>query len=333
MNDRLASLRRRPNAVFGLVILGVALVVLLARLSVPVERPPEGWSVIRPPAEVSALAVQGDVLWAGGRDGLVAVDRATSRVDPPPDGAPDLRYVKDLLVDADGGLWVAHAAGVSRYARGAWSGVPEADSLLSGAALSLWQDRDGAIWVGGEKGVARIGKDGARLFTEADGLAAPSVDVIFQDRDGVMWFGAAPATRGGLTSFDGARWRRYFTGDGLAHNSVNAIIQDRAGALWFATGFHDRGGASRLAGGVWTTLTRAEGLAGEKVRTVYEDRDGRLLFASEYDGVAVYDGQRWRVLTPSHGLADWEVKRIIQDPDGVYWLGTLDGITRFPGLE
>jgi len=331
--DSPTSTRYRSNMIVLLSLLGAAALLLLARLSVPDETMPSGTAVIRPPGEVSALAVQDGIVWAGGRDGLLAVDRSTLAVSPPPGSPPDLRQVRDLLVDHYGSLWVAHLGGLARFSNGVWSEESQVDRLLEGPAAALWMDRDGALWIGGEKGVVVMAPGGPRLLTMADGLATPSVDVIFQDRDGVMWFGSSSATHGGLTSLDAGRWRRFFTQDGLAHSSVNAITQDRTGALWFACGFHDRGGASRLKDGQWTTFTRRDGLAGEKVRTIFEDRTGRLWFASEYDGVAIRDGDRWRTLTPAQGLAAWEVKRIVQDQDGVFWLGTLDGLSRIASID
>ncbi len=315
--------------VLGLVAL--AILVQMARLSLP-ERPP-GSMVIRPPNDLSALAVQGEILWAGGAEGLFAVNRHTSVVSRPPEPAALFRYVKDLLVDRGGSLWVAHGSGLSHYANGEWKDFTEADGLLQGPSLSLWEDAAGALWVGREDGVVRLSEGSTVRYTVRDGLAAPGVDVIFQDRDGGMWFGSASPTQGGLPSYDGRVWRTFSTRDGLAHNSINAIIQDRSGALGFGAGFHDRGGASRLSEGVWSNLTRTDGLAGEKVRSIFEDQGGRLWFGSEYDGVAVFDGSNWRKLTTDDGLASWEVKKILQDPEGVYWLATLDGLTRLANVE
>jgi ligand-binding sensor domain-containing protein len=100
-----------------------------------------------------------------------------------------------------------------------------------------------------------------------------------------------------------------------------------------ATGFADLGGASLLRDGAWRQLTEEDGLAGAKARSVFEDRDGRVWVGSEYDGIAVFDGDRRRVLTPRDGLSGWEVKEMVQDESGVYWLGTEDGLTRIEGIE
>jgi ligand-binding sensor domain-containing protein len=105
-------------------------------------------------------------------------------------------------------------------------------------------------------------------------------------------------------------------------------MADRGGALWVATGFASRGGVSRLWQGAWITWTRQHGLAGEIARSLFQDREGRLWFGSEFDGIAVYDGQHWQVFTPKNGLAGWEVKKIVQDEQGVYWLGTDKGLNR-----
>jgi ligand-binding sensor domain-containing protein len=306
--------------------LGIGARVLLQRAAM--RRLPEGYAIVRPPHEVSALALHGDTVWAGGSDGLYAIDRLAARVSPLPSDAPNLRRVRDLLVDAEGRLWIAHRDGLTALHEGTWRTWTAADGLLPGPTLSLCLDRDGRLWVGGENGVSMRDGEGWRQITTADGLGAPEVDVIFQDGAGVMWFGSASPTRGGLSRYDGRSWQFFTTREGLTHDSVNAIIEARDGTLWIATGFADRGGATRLADGEWSGLTRQDGLAGEKVRTVFQDHDDRLWFGSEYDGLAIHDGATWRILTPEDGLSGWEVKEIVQDRDGAYWLGTEDGVTR-----
>lgn len=331
-------MRRLPASVlrtlqFGLGVLVVVGLSALLQRTAPKLPLPSGWAIIRPPHEVSALTVQGDVVWAGGQDGLVAIDRHSAQLLAAPPGQPRLRYVKDLLVDRQDRLWIAHSGGLTSYASGEWKTYTPAEGFPAGPASALWEDHAGALWVGYEEGVVRFDGESCQPFAVPGGSGTLAATVIFEDRDEVMWFGSSSPTQGGLSSYDGRTWRSYSTDDGLAHNSINQIIQDRQGALWFATGFGSHGGAGRLANGRWATLTNEDGLAGEKVRSVFEDRAGRLWFGSEYDGVAIYDGMVWTVLTPQEGLAGWEVKEIVQDEDGVYWLGTEDGVSRIPQFE
>ena len=232
---------------FGLMALGLAGLVLLAlhlraRPPGPVKPLLPGISVIRPPHDVMALAVQGDRVWAGGRDGLAAVDRKTGRLLPLPANTPPMRYVRDVRLDGRGGLWVGHRDGLSRYAQGQWRTFTPADGLLTGPVTALWAARDGALWVGGEGGVSRYDGQAFKTLTPSDGPGVTPVDVIYQTRDGAMWFGSASPVRGGLCRFDGGTWQTFTSKNGLPHNSVNDLLEDRQGTLWVATGFGDRGG-------------------------------------------------------------------------------------------
>ncbi|HQN20083.1 MAG TPA: two-component regulator propeller domain-containing protein, partial [Syntrophobacteraceae bacterium] len=333
LGPEMSSMQSVRSFAMGILqfIAGIVLVAGLTVLirQVPHDRDlPPGWSIIRPPHEVSALALQGDVVWAGGKDGLMAIDRPTGRLLPLPTGLPEMKYVSDLLIGTGGDLWIAHSAGVSRCVGGVRETCSREEGFPPGPAMSLLEDREGAIWAGTEQGVFRYDGRTWHPLTTDKGAGSGPVDVLYQDRDGIIWLGSSSPTQGSLASFDGKVWRPYTSRDGLAHNSVNAILQDHHGAIWFATGFGSRGGATRLADGTWTSLTRGDGLAGEKVRSIFEDCDGCLWFGSEYDGIAVSNGTTWRVFTPGDGLSGWEVKEMLQDSDGIYWLGTEDGVTR-----
>jgi ligand-binding sensor domain-containing protein len=290
-----------------------------------------GWTIVRPPEDVFALAIQGDTVWAGGKDGLVAIDRRNAQLRPLPANAPKMQYIKSLLVDRKGNLWVGHGGGLMSFGGGQWQGYPELAKLLPTGVLSLTEDREGVIWIGGENGVVQFLGGEFRTFRLSVPLA--SVDAVFQDASGAIWFGSASPAKGGLLHYQNGQWNSYDTRSGLAHNSVNGIIQDRSGALWFALGFATHGGAARLFHGTWTTLNYPGGLGGDKVRSVYEDRNGNLWFGSEYFGVAVQSGGQWRVITPNEGFAGWEARVTVQDPEGVYWFGTENGISRVESLD
>lgn len=332
----MTSLRRMP-VIFQL-LLGVFLVVLVTlTFQVAVKkltydiRP--GWEVIRPPHEVSALAAQGDRIWAGGKGGLMAFERVTARPISPPEGAPPMVFVWDLLIDAAGTLWVAHQDGLTRLREGRWETLEALQKVLPGPARALLEDRSGTLWIGGEKGVARFDGRSFERLPFPDKKALVSVDVLCQDRTGVYWFGSSSPTHGGLLRYGAGQWQAYSTRNGLVHNSVNCITPDSKGRLWFGLGFGSRGGACFLENGEWKTWTREDGLAGEKVRSIFEDRSGRLWFGSEYDGIAVLDGTEWRIFSPRDGLAGWEVKEMIEDEGGVYWLGTDKGLSRITALD
>jgi len=296
--------------------------------------PPSGWQTIRPPYEVSALVEQGEIIWAGGRDGVFALDRETGalieQIEP---GSRLLEYVRALLVDDSGALWVGHSAGLTRYDGSAWHTYTERDGLPDQRIDLLLEDQDGRIWVGTKKGAAVQDGQGWHILTSEDGLLHDSVSVMLQDQEGGMWFGSYAAPRGGLSYLqDGAR-QHFSTENGLPHNNVTALLEDGAGSVWVGTGLLDRGGACRLTrqDNGWVVsrvLTQQDGLAGAKVRSIFQDREGVLWFGSEYDGLARFDGETWRVFSQADGLAASEVKTMLQDEDGNLWLGTINGVTR-----
>jgi iron(III) transport system substrate-binding protein len=292
-----------------------------------------GWTIVRPPHSTAALAIQGNTVWVGGDNDLVAIDRRTSTVMPARAGQPAFVDIRDLLVSRDGALWIAHRAGLTRFADGRWRTLGPADGFPAGPSLALCEDRRGGIWIGGEGRLVRYDGQAPPTIFAGDRLPIAQVDTIFEDRHGAIWVGSASPVAGGLACLDRGKWRTYSTRDGLVHNSINQITQDRDGGLWVAAGFASRGGASRLLDGRWTKVTHQDGLAGEKVRSIFEDRNGRLWFGSEYDGLAVRDRNRWSVSTPKTGLAGWEVRDIVQDPEGAVWLATENGVNRVAQLD
>jgi ligand-binding sensor domain-containing protein len=311
---------------------GLAIVALIGFAAFnfwPRADPPPGWQTIRPPYDVMALAEFNGHIWAGGRDGLLAIDRQTGRPLEKISDELDFKYVTALLVtNAGGTLWVGHMDGLSQLNTDGWKTYGQDDGLPDNRILSLAEDRATNLWIGTRSGIARWSKGEFQAPSEGYPLGSEPVSVIYADSGGRLWFGNGYSTSGGLARYDGARWRSYSTEDGLAHHMVNAILEDEKGWLWFGTGFSSLGGASIYDGQSWRTITKEDGLAGEKVRSLFLDSASSLWVGSEYDGIALQEEGGWRIYTPDDGLAGWEVKAMLQDSQDNLWLGTEGGLTR-----
>jgi ligand-binding sensor domain-containing protein len=100
-------------------------------------------------------------------------------------------YVKDLVFDRDGMLWVASAGGVVRWDLESHESVQyhAEDGLASNRVFSAARDADGKLWFGTDAGVSRF--DGANwtTFSSSNGLIDNEVDAIEADKDGSIWFG------------------------------------------------------------------------------------------------------------------------------------------------
>lgn len=309
-----------------LLVLGVGLGVKRWASSHPAALPP-GCSIPWPEVEVAALLEDGDLLWAGGKDGLARFDRHSGQRVPLPGTPAPLAYVKALARDDNGHVWVAHADGFERWDGSAWTRFGAA----AAPGLGLLASRSG-LWAGTERGLFRFETGTLKPFSVPSALRIPSFDVLLEAPEGAFWIGSA-AISGGLWRLDQGVWTAYGCPEGLPHVSVNALCLGPEGVLWVGTGFADLGGAARLEGGRWIPLLKKDGLAGHKVRSLFVDRGGTLYFGSEYDGLAMRAQGRWRYLTRRDGLAGKEIKTMVQDADGIYWLGTDTGLSRIEGLS
>jgi ligand-binding sensor domain-containing protein len=329
---------RRRVLVMAMLGLGAAVAAWLAfsfvRSSGP--KPLPGIAVIRPPHEVYTLALQGETVWAGGREGLFAIERKTGALRRQVSADVPLRYVRALLVDPDGALWVGHPEGLTRIEGESARTFTKKDGLPDDRVNCLMLDSKGRLWAGTWGGAAFRENGAWRTLTTKEGLLDDMVNVALEAADGSLWFGSFTAPRGGLTVLHGGKSQHFTTRNGLPHNNVNGILQDSSGAVWVATGYLDRGGLCRFVRGSdgWrldAVLTEKEGLAGAKARSVFQDRHGLYWIGSEYDGMAVWDGNHWGYLTEKDGLSSSETKALLQDEDGGLWMGTSDGVTWLRG--
>lgn len=313
--------------------LGVALFRLMPTIRPSTTAPPPGWSILRPPTDVYALAIGADGIWAGGRDGVVRLDLQAGKVIETVACDEKLEYVRALLADEDGTLWIGHENGLSRKDAHGCITLTEKDGLPDRRVNALLRDRAGQLWVGTWGGAAIQSGGTWRTIRTRDGLLVDMVNVIMEDAQGEMWFGSAVAPQGGLSILHNGHWSYLTRAEGLPHNNIQALAQDARGAVWAATGLLDRGGTVRLtrSGDQWViaqVFDSQNGLAGNKGRSLLVDQAGGLWVGSEYDGLARQTSTGWEIFTTRDGLSHNEIKVMKQDGSGNIWIGTRDGLTR-----
>lgn len=309
---------------------GALFVLLLSNLMIGAPARPAGWSLISPPHEVYALALQGDLVWAGGKEGLFGIDRTSGVPVDSPLHSRDLRGVRALLVEGDS-LWIGCTGGLFRWdghelKRMAPSSLPD-----TGPISALRRTSGGDLWVGAMGGAWCLSADRWQWFGEAEGLRLPTVDSIFEDQRGTLWFASKEPESPGLWRRDGGKWSLLGPPDGLKHTAVNDLMEDHRGVLWIACGFGSAGLAQTIVDGKVSAAQAVKGLEGKKIRSLFEDRSRRLWFCSEYDGVAIRDGDVWQRLTLREGLPGNEIKVMLEDAQGTLWLGNERGLGRICG--
>ena len=307
-----------------LIIFGLQFLLGYAQI----KNTPPGWQIIRPPGEVYSLYIENNTIWTGGKDGVILIDRISGSVIPLPESPPQFSYVRAIVRDRTGSIWIAHDGGLVRYDGHTWRVIAPGNDVPFTKTLSLIERKDGTLVAGTVLGVYSFdGKQWTNLVPPA-GPVPVTADALFEDLDGNLWIGCVSPTHGGLFLLNRTGWYSVTDENPLLHTSARMITQTRDGAVWVASGFANVGGAVVDRQGSWSNLTVNDGLAGQATRVVYEDRAGRMWVGSEYDGIAVRSNGTWHVITTKEGLAGQEVKVMTEDTDGTYWLGTNGGLNR-----
>lgn len=297
---------------------------------------PQGFEIFAPQREFSSLLVDDEVVYGGGIEGVLQIERSTGIIIGELKSSTPFVMVKALHKDRRGGIWIGHENGITYYDGKDFITFDKRHGLPDNRITHMMEDSKGLLWVGTYGGAAVFDGTSWRAFTTKDGLIDNMVNVILEDSRGYMWFGSYVAPGGGITYVYKDTVRHFSVKDGLFHNSITSMMEDSKQNIWSGGGVYTKGGASRLSyeGGEWKVsrlLTKAEGLAGEQVRYIFQDDLKRMWFCSEYDGVAIFNedmSKRLYLLTRENGLSDNEVKVIKKDRDNNLWLATRRGITK-----
>jgi ligand-binding sensor domain-containing protein/signal transduction histidine kinase/CheY-like chemotaxis protein/HPt (histidine-containing phosphotransfer) domain-containing protein len=209
---------------------------------------------------------------------------------------------------------------LSRYGHDIWrieQGLPQ-DTIEA-----LAQTTDGYLWIGTQRGLARFDGVRFRVYTPSNtpALHSVAIDTLLPDRDGGLWI---TTDGGGLTHFQGGRFKSYGVADGLPTDRLRAALLDPPGTLWIGT---NQDGLARLADGAFRPV---DGLEHGTVTALLRDGPESLWIGTE-QGLAHLAAGRLSVLTARDGLPHDRVTSLAQDSGGGLWIGTARGLVRLEG--
>jgi signal transduction histidine kinase/ligand-binding sensor domain-containing protein len=247
-------------------------------------------------------------MWIATNGGVLRLDPGSGELasyyhDPDDPGSLGPGYVKGILADRSGRLWVGTGEG----------GVQQLDA-------------DGRVLV-------RYVHDPEDPGTLSDNY----VTTLLEDHHGTLWIGTRS---GGLNALDPDTGRivRYPARAGnpgsLSHHYVTSIVEDATGALWVGTG---GGGLNRIGhrddGGLhFTRFTEAGGLIDDDVMGVQEDDDGSL-WVSTKRGLTRFDPRTgsFANLSVADGLpsGEFEPAAVARSASSLYF-GTVKGLVAVP---
>ena len=139
------------------------------------DRSPE-WGTRR------ALTAADGTYWQANARGLCNADQCLARL-----AGLDSQDVRDIAEDAQGGLWLATAAGAARYRGGLFHNFELGDG---DAAYTVIVDRENRVYVGADSGVFVYEGNG---FQSIESAAGTRVEDLAVDPDGALWAAADDA--------------------------------------------------------------------------------------------------------------------------------------------
>jgi len=148
-------------------------------------------------------------------------------------------------------------------------------------------------------------------YTPKDGLVNSRVKKIYQDGKGRMYF----LTFGGLSVYDGARFRNYTSQNGLPNNVVNDILEIGDDSFLVATNSHN---LNLLVHGKLGAV-KIENSECPIINQFYRHDDNRIYLSSD-DGLFRLEKNK---------IYSLNISRITEDQTDAPFLGSLTGVGNF----
>jgi signal transduction histidine kinase/CheY-like chemotaxis protein/ligand-binding sensor domain-containing protein len=263
--------------------------------------------------------------------------------------AERLAYVRTLLVDHEGVLWVGTEAGVFRLRNGRaqWIAAGDVRALAEDSHHAMWIGTNGNglllwrqgeltsvaagqssryifalwpagedLWVGSQDGLQLIRSGKLVTYAGSHELGRTPINALYRDAHGYLWIGTEQAglrrlsPEGKISSF--------LNSAGLSSDSIISLYQDREGNLWVGT----RVGLNQLRDMFFETISTAEGLSAGFVRAVIEDHDGDMWMTTQAGGLNRLHQGKLAVYSTKQGLSSNMVRALFVDTDNSLWIGT-----------
>ncbi len=282
-------------------------------------------------------------IWFGTQDGLHRYDGHELKVfkhDPRDSSSLADSYILDLMVDAQGQLWVATNNGGLHRANpelGSFEridyGEGSASGLGSGTINALSAGADGTLWVSSKGGglcSLAPGHPRFECFEDRVGLRLGSGDIgaTLLASDGVLW---AEQTGIGLTRLDPE------TGEAIVDQSYGAtscLLEDSLGRIW--AGSYGAGLFRFEDGRMMSQAELFPGGAHLRITELLQASSGEIWVGTADSGLFILSLETGEVLQLLHderapsSLRGNSVGSLFEDEAGTVWVGSEgSGLSRF----
>jgi ligand-binding sensor domain-containing protein len=291
-------MNKRMWAIFGMAL--ITLLTLQSALVRPVRAELGGeWRNYTFDKDINALALDGNILWAGTWGGVLRWDltAGTYTKFTLVDGLAD-NFIYDLAIDNLHRVWVATDSGLSMFNGVIWTTYDNTNSPIPGDSVHLVAtSSDNRVW-----------------------LHSRSINGSWGE---------------GLTVFNGSTWTTYTEDNSdIPNDDVRAIAVDHDDHIWIGTPFGDAG---EYDGVNWTTYVNIN-YGYYSIYDIAVDSANRKWYISYMppeQRIMIYDGEIWTPVAPgSSAGCDVIINGLAIGAGDVAWLPTLsEGLCRYDGTS
>ena len=294
-------------------------------------------------------------IWIGTYEGgLIRLDintyeMKTYRADTNNKKALQSDFIRFILRDSRGNLWVATTNGLSKLdeAKGEFityqSKIYDEQSLISNDVRSLMEDSSGAIWIGTYEGISMFNTNNYFKLHKHDPFDESSISEnmiagIYEDKDNLLWIGTVHSGINVLNRDTGEilKLKSYDLENSIAHNEIRDIT-GIDNEIWIATaeGLSMYNKETKKITNYTNNKDDINSLSHNDVRALYIDSEGLLWIGTRYS-LSTFNRKSGEFTTveklfPTKSNFAHMITDIVEDNEGNMWFacGLDSGIFMF----
>ena len=285
-------------------------------------------------------------IWAGAlKEGLNRIDINTNEVKQYKNDDRDEKslpgnYVKDILRDSSGNLWVGTDNGLAKYNEQTENfatyknKIYDKTSLVNDEVFSIQEDESGLIWVGTYAGISIFDPNTNIEHYKKDpfdenSISDNSIHGIYEDKDGLLWVGTNSKGVNVINrkNYNVKHLNKTSKDYPISDDNINDIV-GIDNKIFIAT----KNGLNEVDKDLKTIniYNTEDGICNNNITALFADSKKNVWIGTA-NGISVLNTNTNEIIDitdilTNHNIEDQYIKVIYEDSKGNYWVGCfIDG--------